>query len=144
MIGMKLQILRKRARYSQEYVAQHLNVSRQAVAKWENDETTPDLGNCIKLAQLYEITLDELASDTDPGPNGELISPPGKHFFGTVTVNDRGQIVIPKKAREIFKIKPGDELLFLGDEGQGLALVKTDAYKSFASHLLKALYRREQ
>ena len=45
--------------------------------------------------------------------------PKGKHIFGTVKVGERGQIVIPKEAREIFDINPGDTLLVLGDEEQG-------------------------
>ncbi|MFA5766133.1 MAG: AbrB/MazE/SpoVT family DNA-binding domain-containing protein, partial [Bacilli bacterium] len=48
----------------------------------------------------------------------------GKHIFGAVKVGEKGQIVIPKKARDIFNIKPGDNLLLLGDEEQGLAIVK--------------------
>ena len=49
--------------------------------------------------------------------------PKGKHIFGTVKVGERGQIVIPKEARELFDINPGDTLLVLGDEEQGIAVV---------------------
>ena len=55
--------------------------------------------------------------------------PKGKHIFGTVKVGERGQIVIPKEAREIFDINPGDTLLVLGDEEQGIAVVKADVMK---------------
>ncbi|MEY8296167.1 AbrB/MazE/SpoVT family DNA-binding domain-containing protein [Emergencia timonensis] len=58
------------------------------------------------------------------------MAPKGKHAFGTVTVGDRGQIVIPKKARDIFDIKTGDSLMVLGDEEQGIAIVKTDIFLS--------------
>jgi len=61
----------------------------------------------------------------------------GKHIFGTVTVGERGQIVIPKKAREIFGINPGDTIMVLGDEKRGIALVKADKLKSLALRLLK-------
>ena len=47
----------------------------------------------------------------------------GKYAW-TATVGEKGQIVIPKQAREIFGIKPGDKLVVLGEEGQGLALCK--------------------
>ncbi len=47
--------------------------------------------------------------------------PKGKHAW-TVKVGEKGQIVIPKEARELFKIKPGDTLLVLGDEKQGIAI----------------------
>ena len=63
-------------------------------------------------------------------------TPKGKHIFGTVKVGERGQIVIPKKAREIFNIKPGDMLLILGDEAQGIAIVKDDLFKQFARAVL--------
>lgn len=48
----------------------------------------------------------------------------GQHIFGTVKVGEKGQIVIPKEARQIFDIKAGDTLLVLGDEDQGIAIVK--------------------
>ena len=62
----------------------------------------------------------------------------GKHIFGTVKVGEKGQIVIPKEARDIFGIKPGDTLLVLGDESQGLAIVKNEVFKQFAFDILKA------
>lgn len=49
--------------------------------------------------------------------------PEGKYLFGLVKIGDKGQIVIPKEAREVFGLKPGDQLLMVGDIKQGLALV---------------------
>lgn len=49
----------------------------------------------------------------------------GKQIFGVVRIGDKGQIVIPKEARETFGLKPGDSLLVLGDITKGIALVKT-------------------
>lgn len=63
----------------------------------------------------------------------------GKYIFGMVKVGERGQIVIPKEAREKFGIKPGDGLLVLGDEEKGIAIVKADLMKSFALKILKGL-----
>ncbi len=63
----------------------------------------------------------------------------GKHVFGTVKVGERGQIVIPKEAREVFEIKPGDKLLVLGDEEQGIAIVKAEIMKEFALDVLKGM-----
>ncbi len=57
--------------------------------------------------------------------------PKGKHLFGLVKIGEKGQILIPKEARDIFGLKPGDKLLLLGDEEQGLALVKADTAKMF-------------
>lgn len=57
------------------------------------------------------------------------IPPKGKHLFGTVKVGERGQIVLPKKARDLFRIKQGDLLVVLGDENPetaGIALVPGD------------------
>lgn len=65
-------------------------------------------------------------------------APDGKHIFGTVKVGEKGQIVIPKEARDIFGIMPGDTLLVLGDESQGLAIVKNEVFKQFAFDILKA------
>ena len=55
-------------------------------------------------------------------------APKGKHIFGTVKVGEKGQIVIPKDAREIFNIQPGDSLVVLGDEATGLAIIKNDVF----------------
>jgi AbrB family looped-hinge helix DNA binding protein len=63
-------------------------------------------------------------------------APKGKHIFGKVKVGTKGQIVIPKEAREIFNIKPGDSLLMLGDEEQGIALVKQELLLQFANDIL--------
>ncbi len=53
----------------------------------------------------------------------------GKYIFGVVKVGDKGQIVIPKDARQVYGIKPGDALIMLGDE-RGIALLKTEIFKS--------------
>lgn len=63
----------------------------------------------------------------------------GQHIFGTVKVGEKGQIVIPKEARRIFGIKAGDTLLVLGDEAQGLAVVKADVMQELAVNILKGL-----
>jgi len=63
----------------------------------------------------------------------------GKHIFGIVKVGDKGQIVIPKEAREIFDYKPGDSLLVLGDEAQGgIAIMKREDFMKFAQDIFNA------
>ena len=52
----------------------------------------------------------------------------GKYIFGVVKVGDKGQIVIPKDARNVYGIKPGDALLLLGDQN-GMALIKTEFFQ---------------
>lgn len=124
VISENLQYLRKRFHFSQEEVAERIGVSRQAVAKWESGETVPDLPNSIALAELYDVTLDDLVHHQAQEAQGMPIAPKGRHIFGTVTVGDKGQIVIPVKARKIFQIQQGDTLIVLGDEKQGIALMK--------------------
>ncbi len=71
----------------------------------------------------------------------ELVAPrreKTKHLFGSVKVGDRGQVVIPKEAREIFDIRPGDILLVLGDVERGIALVKADVLQEFAKTILES------
>jgi len=67
-----------------------------------------------------------------------------KHLFGSVKVGERGQVVIPKEAREIFNIKQGDILLVLGDTERGLALVKADALQEFARKILDSTSSPEE
>jgi AbrB family looped-hinge helix DNA binding protein len=64
----------------------------------------------------------------------------GMSIYGTVKVGDRGQVVIPSKARKDFNIKPGDLLLVVaGKNRRGIAMVKADAMREFASRVLKGL-----
>lgn len=58
--------------------------------------------------------------------------PAGKYAW-TVTVGEKGQIVIPKQAREVFNIKPGDSLILLGDEARGLAIPPKSALNQLAA-----------
>lgn len=58
--------------------------------------------------------------------------PKGKYAW-TVTVGEKGQIVIPKQAREVFGIQPGDTLILLGDEDRGLAIPPKSALNQFAA-----------
>ena len=61
--------------------------------------------------------------------------PKGKHMFGLVQVGDKGQIVIPSRARKIFDINTGDKLIVLGDEDQGLALLKENNFMDLVNQL---------
>lgn len=126
MLSDNLLSLRKQHKLSQEQVAEQIGVSRQAVAKWESGESIPDLENCCALAKLYDVSLDDLVSYDQSTSGGFPLPPKGKHMFGLVTIGERGQIVIPAKARRIFQLQPGDELVLLGDINQGLALIRTD------------------
>ena len=65
-----------------------------------------------------------------------MIKEEGKYFFGVCKVSERGQIVIPKEARDVFGIKAGDSLLLLGDVEKGMALVKTEVFSNVAEDIL--------
>ena len=68
----------------------------------------------------------------------------GYHIFGTAKVGEKGQIVIPKEARNIFGIQAGDTLLILGDEKSGIIVSKPDVIESAAEELLKNMQKEEQ
>ena len=68
-----------------------------------------------------------------------MAAPKGKYAW-TATVGEKGQIVIPKQARELFHIKPGDTLLLLGDEQRGIAIPPQEAF----AHLFGEAFRQEQ
>lgn len=67
-----------------------------------------------------------------------MAAPKGKYAW-TATVGEKGQIVIPKQAREIFDIKPGDTLLLLGDENKGIAIPN----KGDFSHIFDSVFDRK-
>lgn len=124
--------LRKMNKMTQEGIAEKLGVTRQAVAKWEAGETVPDLDKCRLLAELFGVSLDDLANYEPEENLGLSLPPKGKHLFGVVTVGEKGQIVIPAKARKVFDISAGDRLLILGDEEQGLAILKSERFLELA------------
>ena len=121
MIGENIQYLRKKRSLTQEALAEQVGVSRQTVAKWEAGESAPDLDAAGKLSRVFDVSLDELISLPPDAPPLDFAQ--GKHMFGLVTVGDKGQIVIPVQARRVFQISPGDQLMVLGDENRGLALI---------------------
>ena len=133
MISDNIQILRKKKKLSQEKLADLIGVTRQTVAKWESGESSPDLELGGRLAAALDVCLDELVS----APPEEFLNDTlkGKHMFGLVTVGDRGQIVIPVRARRIFRIEPGTQLIVLGDEEKGLALIDATLFMNVAEVL---------
>lgn len=134
--------LRRLSRLTQEQAAERVGVSRQALAKWETGETLPDVERSRQLAELYGVSLDDLVSA--PPSMGLPIPPRGKHLFGIVRVGDKGQIVIPQKARRVFGIQPGDTLVVMGDEAQGLALVREGDLLALAEAIRSALREKEE
>ena len=69
-IGQRISDLRKEHGYSQEYVAEKLDVSRQAVSKWECDASAPDTYNLIALSELFGVSVEYIAVGKKEGQNG--------------------------------------------------------------------------
>lgn len=115
--------LRKINDLSQEELAERIGVSRQTLSKYETGESVPDIEKCKQLADVFGVSLDDLVN-YDSCEESLPVPPKGKHMFGMVKVGEKGQIVIPAKARKIFDIHPGDNLVILGDEASGLAIIK--------------------
>jgi AbrB family looped-hinge helix DNA binding protein len=143
MIGMNIRVLRKKQKWSQEQLAEKLNVSRQTVAKWENGEALPDIYKCQILAELFQVSLDQLSRDMSEEEVNQL-GPKGKQFFGVVKVGERGQIVIPKQARDMYQIYPGDKLIVLGEDAtKGMAILKSEGFLEFAEMIRNAEQKGE-
>lgn len=132
-----LKKLRKNAKLTQEQLAEKLSVSRQTVAKWESGEALPDLDNCILMSKLYNISLDDLVRYAKNSEDST--APSGKHLFGVVKVDEKGRIFLPEKARDVFDIKAGDKLLLMGDEKQGLAMVKLSGFLAATAEMMKII-----
>ena len=89
---------------TQEQVAEVIGISRQSYSKWEQGETYPDIDKCDKLAKYYGVTIDSLVHQDNKVDDIKIAPAPiGKHLWGTVTIGSKGQIVIPKAAREAFE-----------------------------------------
>ena len=137
MLQDNIILLRNMHGYSQEEVAEKIDISRQAYAKWEKGDTIPDVEKCKALADLYGVTIDSLIKNNTI-ENVGLIPPvpKGKNIWGTVTVNERGQIVIPKQARDKFNLKSGDRIIVVSDE-EGIALIKAEFFEERMREAIK-------
>ena len=65
-IADRIQYLRKQKGYSQEELADKVGVSRQAVSKWESEQSTPDLEKVIAMSELFEVTTDYILKGIEP------------------------------------------------------------------------------
>ncbi|MGX8703622.1 MAG: helix-turn-helix domain-containing protein, partial [bacterium] len=103
-LASNIRYLRKKENMSQEEFAERFGVSRQSVAKWESGESAPDVFKCSEIAEAYDVSLDVLLNLSLEGGNYLVESKDGKYIFGLVRVGSRGQVVIPKYARDVFGI----------------------------------------
>ncbi|WP_290125889.1 helix-turn-helix domain-containing protein [Roseburia inulinivorans] len=103
MLADNLLFLRNIKGLTQEQVAEVIGISRQSYSKWEQGETYPDIDKCDKLAKYYGVTIDSLVHQDNKVDDIKIAPAPiGKHLWGTVTIGSKGQIVIPKAARETY------------------------------------------
>ena len=130
MLKDNLVILRNIHGFSQEAIAEKINISRQAYAKWESGATVPDIEKCLKLAEVYGVTLDSLMKTSTMEEYGTIPPPPkGKNIWGSVVINDRGQLIIPKAVRERFCLTGGQRLIVLSDDQEGIALIPAERFE---------------
>ena len=119
MLSSNIRFLRKKENLSQEEFAERFGVSRQSIAKWENGESLPDVRKCVELADYYDLSVDVLLRIPLEEHDFGKETTEGKYIFGMAKVGERGQVVIPKYAREVFDIHPGDRMMVMGDVAKG-------------------------
>ena len=137
MLKENLIMLRGIHGFSQEEVAERIGISRQAYAKWETGATVPDIEKSRLLAALYAVTLDSLAgSDGTESCSASVPVPTGRNIWGSVTINDRGQVVIPKGARDKFDLVNGTRLIVLSDD-DGIALIPAEKFEETIQRIMK-------
>ena len=141
MLKDNLISLRKLNGYSQGQVAEKIGITRQAYAKWENGSTVPDIDKVSQLAKVYGISIDSLMSENGNSASVIPPAPPGKNIWGTVTIGERGQIVIPKAARDRFGLKGGDRMVVLSDE-VGIALLPAEFFERMMKEYLGSSEKR--
>ena len=108
MLKDNLAMLRNIHGFSQEELAEKINISRQAYAKWERGDTIPDVEKCSRLAEIFGVSIDSLIKTEKTEGIGMIPpAPKGKNIWGSVAINERGQIVIPKAARDQFALASG-------------------------------------
>lgn len=130
MLSDNLVMLRRLNGYSQEEVAEKIDISRQAYAKWESGRTMPDVDKAARLAEFYGISIDSLLKTEEVEGVGTVPpAPMGKNIWGSVTLGDRGQVIIPKAARDHLGLKGGDRLIVASDEN-GVALIYAEFFES--------------
>ena len=130
MLKDNLVMLRNLHGFSQEAIAEKIGISRQAYAKWETGATVPDIEKCLLLAEVYGTTIDSLIRTESVEGLGIIPpAPRGKNIWGSVAVGERGQIVIPKGARDLFGLTRGQRMVVLSDEN-GIALIPEEVFMS--------------
>ncbi|MBR0464219.1 MAG: helix-turn-helix domain-containing protein [Clostridia bacterium] len=144
MLKDNLVTLRNLHGFSQEAISEKIGISRQAYAKWESGATVPDVEKCRLLADVYGTTVDALIRTEEQEGIGVLPpAPRGKNIWGSVAISDRGQIVIPKGARDLFGLTGGQRLIVLSDEN-GIALIPDEAFQASMKRVMEEISVRTE
>ena len=91
--------------------------------------------------KLYKYEIYPLKEGGGVAGGKHILGKAKRHIFGTAKVGEKGQIVIPKDARQIFGVKPGDTLLILGDEETGIIVTKPDVLRDAADEIFGKMER---
>ena len=129
-LSVNLRTLRTASGRTLEDIAEIIDVTRQSVSKWESGESYPDIEKCVRLAKLYNVSLDALVNKSisdcvNDGPKEN------KFIFGLTKLGPDGTIKLPPKAIEVFQITANDALLIAGDLNQGIAIIKCGGVNDF-------------
>lgn len=121
-MNYSLRLLRNEKKMTQEELAEKMEVSRQTVAKWENKESIPDIAKCRKLANIFGLSLDEIASIFVNDEALKISSKQSNKVFFGIDRLENNRVNLPENALSKFGLKNGDEVIILGDSSQGLVL----------------------
>lgn len=98
----KLYELRKQKGFSQEELANRLNVSRQTVSKWEVGDSTPDMEKLVAISDLFGISLDELVLDKAPEPVPE-VQPTKPDIYSEIKADIKANVLTDSNRKKIKK-----------------------------------------
>ena len=124
-IGSNIVNARQLLGMTQAQLAEKLGVARQTVAKWEHETATPDLSNAAALANALHTSLDMLIGSDEEDDRIPFL-PRDKRSYGTIRMQKDGTLKLPPEAVKSFALRPGDELVVLGNPNYGIGICKTD------------------
>lgn len=99
----KLYELRKQKGFSQEELANRLNVSRQTVSKWEVGDSTPDMEKLVAMSDLFGISLDELVLDKSPEPAPVEQMPVKSELYSEIKTDIKEKVLTDKNKKKVRK-----------------------------------------